>query len=139
VSAGDTITIIRPGLSSVSVKADGIIDLPNADSLFQGIGLPANAAPQAPPDNVILLPEAMWHSFFDGQAAVCPDSVKTQLHIKIDRDFPSDPNTAYTFVTGKADNLEARIAGNGIVGDNLAARLLAVREDALYSKVLFLF
>ncbi|MDQ6690252.1 MAG: FtsX-like permease family protein, partial [Gemmatimonadota bacterium] len=34
---------------------------------------------------------------------------------------------------------EARVAGSAIVGDNLAARLGAVREDALYARVLFLF
>jgi putative ABC transport system permease protein len=38
-----------------------------------------------------------------------------------------------------ARNLEARLAGSGLVGNNLAARLDGVRSDALYSRVLFLF
>ena len=37
------------------------------------------------------------------------------------------------------DNLEARISGSGIVGNNLAARLAGVRADALYARILFLF
>ena len=73
---GDTVTIERVGLDPVKVKVDGIIDLPNADSLFQAIGLPAGAAPQAPPDNVLLIPMNTWHQLFDQQAAVRPDSVR---------------------------------------------------------------
>ena len=38
-----------------------------------------------------------------------------------------------------ANNFEARVAGSAIVANNLAARLDAVREDALYARVLFLF
>ena len=40
---------------------------------------------------------------------------------------------------GRAKNLEARVAGSGLVADNLAARLDATRSDALYARVLFLF
>lgn len=136
---GDTVTIKRNGLSSVKVKVDGIVDLPNADSLFQAVGLPAGASPQAPPDNVIILPLNQWHELFDAQSVVRPDSIRMQLHVKIFHNFSSDPSKAYTYVSSLANNLEARIAGSGIVGDNLAARLDAVREDALYAKVLFLF
>jgi putative ABC transport system permease protein len=38
-----------------------------------------------------------------------------------------------------ANNLEARMAGSAIVGNNLATRLDSVRKDALYALVLFLF
>ena len=34
---------------------------PQADSLFQTVGAPAGSAPQAPPDNVLLLPADPWH------------------------------------------------------------------------------
>lgn len=139
VQIGDMVTIQRMGLPSVQVKVDGIIDLPNSDSLFQAVGLPAGSAPQAPPDNVILLPETQWHLLFDPQASVRPDSVHTQLHLRISHNLPADPNKAFQFVQHLKNNLEARIAGSGIVGDNLSAQLAAVREDAFYSKVLFLF
>jgi putative ABC transport system permease protein len=139
VVPGDTVSIMRTGLSPVTVKVDGVVDLPNADSLFQGIGLPSNAAPQAPPDNILLMPEQQWHELFDGQATVRPDSVRMQLHVRIDRSLPADPNAAYIYVQRLANNLEAKISGSGIVGDNIAAKLSTVREDALYAKVLFLF
>ena len=139
VHVGDSITVKREGLPSVSVTVDGIVDLPNADSLFQAIGLPAGAAPQAPPDNVVLLPTAMWHQYFDQQAQVRPDSVRTQLHTVIDHSFSANPSLAYQAVLQRANNLEARIAGSGTIGNNLAARLSAAREDALYAQVLFLF
>lgn len=140
VTVGDVVTIRRTGLSAVEVKVAGIVDLPNANSMFQAVGVPPGAAPQAPPDNVLLLPMAMWHEFFDPQAAVRPDSVRTQLHVGLMHDkLPDNPEAAFTAVQGAARNFEARIAGNGIVADNLAARLDAVRSDALYAKVLFLF
>jgi len=65
VTVGDTVTILRVGLPTVTVKVDGVIDLPQADSLFQAVGIPAGAAPQAPPDNVLLLPSDQWHQLFD--------------------------------------------------------------------------
>lgn len=139
VKVGDMVNIMRIGMDPVSVKVDGIVDLPNADSLFQAIGLPSGAAPQAPPDNVLLLPIDQWHKIFDEQAAARPDSVYNELHVRIAHNFDADPNTAYTFVKSESKNLEARIAGSGIVGDNIAARLDSVRSDAFYSRILFLF
>jgi putative ABC transport system permease protein len=140
VMVGDSVTINRPMLAPVQLKVAGVVDLPNADAMFQAVGVPAGAAPQAPPDNVILMPLSTWHRLFDPQAAVRPDSVRTQIHVGLQHDgLPHDPGAAYTAVQGAAKNLEARIAGRGVVADNLAARLDAVRSDALYSKVLFLF
>ena len=139
VKVGDMVTIKRIGLPPVEVRVAGVVDLPYADSLFQTIGLPPGASPQAPPDNVLLLPDDLWHRLFDPQAAIRPDSVRFQFHVRIARNLPSDPNAAYTYVQRLANNLEARIAGSGVVGDNLAARLASVREDALYARALFLF
>ena len=140
VTVGDAVTIHRVALPPVEVKIAGIVDLPNANSMFQAVGVPPGAAPQAPPDNVLLLPMTMWHDFFDPQAAVRPDSVRMQLHLGlVHGKLPDNPEAAFTSVHGAARNLEARIAGNGIVADNLAARLDSVRSDSLYSKVLFLF
>jgi putative ABC transport system permease protein len=136
---GSQVTIQRPGLPPAMLKIDGVVDLPNADSLFQAVGVPTGSAPQAPPDNVLLMPLDQWHTLFDPQAAVRPDSVHTQLHVVIAHNLPADPGSAYTYVGELARNVEARIAGSGIVGDNLAARLGGVREDALYARVLFLF
>ena len=140
VTVGDQVKVRRVGLPPVQVKVAGVVELPNADSLFQAVGVPAGSAPQAPPDNVVLLPASQWHLLFDPQAAVRPDSVRTQLHVRLAHaGLPSDPGAAYLDVTGRAKNLEARIAGSGSVADNLAARLDGARGDALYARVLFLF
>jgi putative ABC transport system permease protein len=140
VTLGDAVTIKRIGLPSAEVKVAGITDLPNANSMFQAVGVPPGAAPQAPPDNVLLLPMALWNRLFDPQAVVRPDSIRMQLHVSLVHEkLPEDPKAAFLFVQGAARNLEVRIAGNGIVGDNLSARLDSVRSDALYSRALFLF
>ena len=139
VKEGDSVTIKRFGLPPVSVKVNGIVDLPCADSLFQAIGIIPGAAPQAPPDNVILLPVGKWHKIFDPQKKVRPDTVRTQFHIRITHNLPPNPVSAYTYVKRLANNLEVKFAGSGIVGNNIAARLSAVREDALYARILFLF
>ncbi|KNZ69678.1 FtsX-like permease family protein [Thermincola ferriacetica] len=140
VTIGDKVSVERVGLAPVELTIDGIIDLPNADSLFQAIGMPAGVAPQAPPDNVLLVPDQLWHKLFDPQMQIRPDSVRSQLHVKIAHDhLPGDPTSAYLSAQRLANNVEARIAGNGIIGDNLASRLDGVREDALYARVLFLF
>ncbi|MFC2967972.1 ABC transporter permease [Acidimangrovimonas pyrenivorans] len=137
---GDTVTINRPGLAPVQVTIAGVVDLPDADAFFQGVGLPKQAAPQAPPDNVVILRPAQWHRVFDPQGAVRPDSTRMQFHVRLDHPaLPAQPTAAYTAVTGAAHNLEARVAGQALVANNLGARLDAVRGDGLYATVLFLF
>jgi len=140
VTVGDTVSIARIGLRAVTARIDGVVDLPQADALFQAVGVPPGAAPQAPPDNVLVVPMAIWHKWFDQQAVVRRGTVNTQLHVRLDHTpLPPDPRDSYVSVHQLANNFEARVAGSAIVGDNLAARLDAVREDALYARVLFLF
>ncbi|HEY8312898.1 MAG TPA: ABC transporter permease [Candidatus Baltobacteraceae bacterium] len=138
-NVGDMVTIRRVGLSPVRVRVAGIVAMPDIDSFFQAVGLPPGSAPQAPPDNVVLMPESQWHALFDKQRTVRPDSVREQFHVRISHRLPSDPSAAYAAVAGAAKNVEARIAGSGIIGDNLAAKLLGTQADALYARVLFLF
>ena len=139
VTTGDTVTIQRVGLPPVKVIVGGVVDLPNADSFFQAVGVPASASPQAPPDNVLILPDSSWRQLFDPQVVVHPDSVRMQFHVRLTRNLPNDPNTAFVYVQQLANNLDARVAGSALVGNNLAARLDSVRKDALYALVLFLF
>src|SRR5580704_4318505 len=138
-AVGDLISVGRPGRAPVQVQVSGIVDLPQADSLFQKIGAVAGAQPKAPPDNVLLLPIAQWHRAFDSLAAQRPDLIKTQIHVRLRHHLPSDPAAAFTAVTAAASNTEARLSGAGLVGDNLGAALGAAREDALYAQILFLF
>jgi putative ABC transport system permease protein len=140
VTVGDTVSIARIGLSTVSARIDGVVDLPQADALFQAVGVPPGAARQAPPENVLVVPMATWHQWFDQQAVTRRGTVHTQLHVRLDhKPVPPDPRDAYVYVYGLANDFKARVTGSAIVGDNLAARLDAVREDALYAWVLFLF
>ena len=136
---GTQVLIQRPGLKPVAVSIDAVVDLPLADSLFQTVGAPVGAAPQAPPDNVLLLPLVQWHALFDPVAVSSPDSLHIQLHVGLNHQLPSSPSAAYTTVVGMAKNYETRLAGTGVVGDNLAARLDSARADASFARVLFLF
>ncbi len=135
-SVGSTITIGRPGQPKTTVTVDGIVDLPAADSLFQSIGVAPGSAPTAPPDNVVLLPDATWHRMFANAAS---GTSSTQIHVKLAHDLPADPGAAFGQVIGRAKNLEATLAGGGLVGNNLAAQLDGARTDAIYAEMLFLF
>jgi putative ABC transport system permease protein len=139
VVPGDTVQIQRAGMAPASVVVDGVVELRQADSLFQKVGAPRGAQPAAPPDNVLILDEAQWHNVFDPLAAPHPDLVNAQIHTRIDHNLPPDPAAAYTQVTAAAHNLEAQSAGAALVGDNLGAALDAARGDAAYARILFLF
>ena len=139
VSVGDTITVTRTGLPSMTVRIDGIVELPQADALFQAIGVPPGAAPQAPPENVLIVPMDVWHKWFDQQAVARPGTVRIQLHVRLAHALPDDLWDANGYVQQLAHNFEARVVGSAMLGDNLAARLDAVKDDALYARVLFLF
>jgi putative ABC transport system permease protein len=139
VAPGDTVTVERAGLAPVPLRIDGVVDLPEANSLFQTVGAPPSAQPVAPPDNVVLMPEAQWHAVFDPLGAARPDLVSTQIHTSRVADLPADPAQAYNMVTAAAHNLEAASTGAARVGDNLGAALDAARSDAAYAQVLFLF
>lgn len=140
VIVGDRVTLQRVGVAPVDLKVAGVITLPNADSLFQAVGVPKGTAPQAPPDNVLVMPMAQWHALFDPQHAARPDTVRTQLHVRLLRSaLPADPGNAFVQAQGLANNVEVRVAGSAAIANNLAARLDGVRADALYARVLFLF
>ena len=106
VTVGDTVTVQRLGVAPVDVKIAGVATLPNADSMFQAIGVPRGTAPQAPPDNVLVMPIAQWHALFDPQRSVRPDSVRTQLHVRLDHAaLAADPGAAYVQAQGLANNV----------------------------------
>ena len=139
VAPGDTVLIGRAGLPPARVTVTGIVDLPQADSLFQNVGAPPSAQPVAPPDNVVLLDDTSWRKAFDPLASARPDLVHTQVHVGLDHRLPGAPTDAYTAVTAAANHFEASTAGGGVVGNNLAAALDAARSDAAYAQILFLF
>jgi len=136
---GDVVTIGRAGLAPLRVRVDGVVELPAADALFQKVGAPSGSQPQAPPDNVVLLPSPDFTRIEGPLAAARPDLVHVQVHVRLDHALPSSPSAAYAEVSGAARNLEARLAGAGLVGDNLGTALGAARSDALYAELLFLF
>lgn len=136
---GDTVRIGRAGLPAASVRVDGVVDLPQADSFFQQVGAAVGAQPQAPPDNVILLPQRTFTQLEAPVAKLRPDLAVTQVHASLSRALPGSPSAAYTQVSGSARNLETKLAGTGLVGDNLGSALDQARKDALYAQLLFLF
>ncbi|MFF1764533.1 ABC transporter permease [Streptomyces sp. NPDC058249] len=135
VAPGDTVGIQLPGTGARQVRVAGVVDLPQADSLFQKVGAPSQTQPTAPPDNVVLLPAADFASLTGHDAT----GVTTQIHAARDAALPTDPAAAFTAVTGSAHHLEARASGGAIVGNNLGAALDSARQDALYAQILFLF
>ncbi|MFJ9909405.1 FtsX-like permease family protein [Streptomyces sp. NPDC101152] len=132
---GDTVTVRLPGVGDRRVTVDGVVDLPQADSLFQTVGAPSQSQPTAPPDNVVLLPAGRFAALTQGATGVT-----TQIHTaRDDSSLPADPAAAFTAVTSAAHNLEARSAGTALVGNNVGAALDSARQDALYAQILFLF
>src|SRR6185312_5772272 len=103
---GDTVSVNRWAMAPATVRIDGIVDLPQANSLSQTIGAPPGAQPQAPPDNVLLLPQHQWHQLLDPLARARPDTVTTQIHAARNHRLPPDPAAAYTAATAAARNLE---------------------------------
>jgi putative ABC transport system permease protein len=136
---GTVVSIGRQGLPPVRVTVQGIVDLPAADSMFQAVGAPPGASLQAPPDNVVILPQAAWQRAFVPLGKAQPAAVRTEYHVKLSSALPPDPAAAFADVTARAKNLEVSLAGAGAVGNNLAAQLDAARKDALYAQLLFLF
>jgi putative ABC transport system permease protein len=134
---GDTVQIGRAGSAPVAVVVTGVVELPFADSLFQNVGAPPGSQASAPPDNVLLLPLAAWHTTFVPVAGARPDLARTQVHVRLDHRLPPDPSAAFNQDTGSARRLEADLGGSVVVGDNLGATLDAARRDALYAEVLF--
>jgi putative ABC transport system permease protein len=143
VAPGDTITVTLGGVPT-SLRVDGVVELPAANSLFQTVGAPAGSQPSAPPDNVVLVPQARWQNLFAPPTAPpapgpALDRARLQIHLARSHELPADPASAYTEEIGTARNFEAASTGTAVVGDNLGASLDAARSDAAYARVLFLF
>jgi putative ABC transport system permease protein len=137
---GDTIEIDRLAGLPAEVKVSGVVEMPSADQFFQIIGSTAQATPTAPPDNVVLLPAAQWEQLFGAQLESMPQTAARELHTSFDHiTLASNPVDAFVDATRLANNLLAKLAGEGVIANNLAARLDGVRQDALFAKVLFLF
>lgn len=136
---GDQIRISRPGAPPAMVTVDGVVELPQADSLFQRVGAPPQAQPVAPPDNVVLLPSALFNRLSAPVADADPRALTQQVHVALDPHLAPDPATAFSQSTAAANNFEAAVSGAAKVGNNLGAALDAAREDAAYSLVLFCF
>jgi len=139
VAPGSTVTVARPGNPPTNVTVSGVVDLPYVDSLFQNVGAPPGAQAQAPPDNVMLLPQSTFNQVEAPILAKRPELIKTQVHVTLAHALPTSPSAAFDDVASRARNLESRLTGTGLVGDNLGAALDTARKDALYAQILFLF
>jgi putative ABC transport system permease protein len=137
---GDSVKVTRIGQPTAEVTIAGIVEMPSADQFFQIVNGTAQTARNAPPDNVLLLPPDQWDALFGQQLQNLPQTAQRQIHGSFNATgLPPDPVEAYVEATGLSNNLLAKLAGEGVVTNNLAARLDGVRLDALFAKVLFLF
>lgn len=139
VAPGDHVSIGLDGAMPFVVTVAGVVDLPQANSLFQTVGAPAQSQPVAPPDNVLLLPADLFPNVASALVTNHPDLLSTQIHAAHTHTLRSDPALSSVDITSAAHNLEATLAGSGQVGDNLGAALGAARGDSSYATVLFLF
>ncbi|MDP9219618.1 MAG: ABC transporter permease, partial [Actinomycetota bacterium] len=139
VGPGDAITIALPGGRTARLVVSGVVDLPQANSLFQKVGAAPGAQPVAPPDNVVLVPAGQLARLTAAAVAADPQAVTTQLHVQRTLRLPPDPASAFTRTSAAARHLEASSAGGALVGDNLGAALDAARQDAAYAQIMFLF
>jgi putative ABC transport system permease protein len=139
VAPGDTVSVALAGATPVDLVIGGVVDLPQANSLFQTVGAPAQSQPTAPPDNVILAPATEFKGIRSALASARPDLLTTQIHAARSHELPSDPAVSFVAETAAAHNLEAKLAGAGQIGDNLGAALDSARGDSSYARVLFLF
>ncbi len=115
------------------LSIDGIVDMPAEDSFFQVVGLAPGAGVSAPPDNVVLVPPAVFRT------VVGNTTVVHQLHVRFSHTtLPSDPQTAAILIQDRANHFQAAVAGGALVGDNLGAALTLAGEDARYANLLFL-
>jgi putative ABC transport system permease protein len=131
VAPGDRITV-RTATGPARLTVGGVVEMPAADSFFQVVGLPPGAGVSAPPDNVVLVPPALFDRV-SGSATVV-----RQLHVGFRHSgLPSDPHAAALLVQGRANHLQAGVAGGALVGDNLGTALTAAGEDARYADLLF--
>ena len=137
---GDSVTLTPAGSAPFDVKVEGIVDLPNADAMFQTIGPQKGPTATAPPDNVALLPMELWNQHFAAATQLQGGEARLQIHALLQRaSLAATPDAAYADVSGKAKNFEVRAAGAAMVGDNLSARLNGVRQDAVFARLLLLF
>ncbi len=129
---GDQITVYTTS-GSRALRIDGVVDMPAEDSFFQVVGLAPGAGVSAPPDNVVLVPPAVFRSVIGNTTVV------HQLHASFAHEgLPSDPETAALAIQGRANHFQAAVAGGALVGDNLGTALTVAAEDAQYANLLFL-
>ena len=101
---------------------------------------PPGAQPQAPPDNVVLLPAAHLPHGRGAAGRKRADLVRTQVHVAPAPRPPGQPERGvHARSAGDARNLETRLAGAGLVGDNLGAALDKARRTRSTPQLLFLF
>ena len=137
---GDTIHVGRAGIAPVDVVVDGVVDLPQADSLFQKVGAPVGAQPAAPPDNVLILGQAQWQQRVRpaGRAAARPgqhpDPHRPRPHAAARPGLGLHRKSAPRRTTWKP----APPAAHASVTTS-APPSDAARSDAAYAQVLFLF
>ena len=141
VAPGSTVTVARPG-SHAGQRHRGRRRRPSLRRFAVPEGRRACRArrPRRRPDNVIILPQSTFARVEAPILASRPELIKTQIHVTLSHALPEQSRARpLTTSPSRAHNLESRLTGTGLVGDNLGAALDTARKDALYAQILFLF
>ena len=129
-----------PACAPVDVDVDGVVDLPQADSLFQNVGAPARRATRRTagqrgdprPSPVAPACSTRW-------PRTRPDLVRTQIHAALDHTLPADPGSRLH--PGQRRGPQPRGPQRRRRPGRRQPRRRARRrpQDAAYARVLFLF
>ena len=129
------VSIGRGGRAPATVRVDGVVDLPAADSLFQQVGAPAGAQPQAPPDNVVLLPRGAVRPRRSRGVPVDHAGARRALAPRCPAArAPRSRRSPAARATSRRGS-----PAPGSSATTSARALDPARQDALYAQLLFLF
>ena len=125
---GDTMTIGRAGGRPAAVKVDGVVDLPTPTRCSSRSARRRRPAASATRQRGPAAARDVRHASSAGR----PSRRRSTRGLVPPR-CPAAPAPPSRRCRGNARNLETRLAGAGLVGDNLGTALDKAREDALYA------
>ena len=123
VTVGDTFTLDRAPLAPARLRVDGIIDFAAPQQLLGPVGLASPYSPSARQRRGAARTRAGTSSSTRWRAngpRSCDTRCTPGSHTPV---CPRDPTSAFAAAEGIAKNLETRLAGTGVVGNNLATAL----------------
>jgi putative ABC transport system permease protein len=147
LSVGDSVTVIMPDDSKLTLRVSGIVDLTQARSLF-GSRRGSNLETFIYLPNAIIIDTAAFANLvvpaFERAATSRGDRVKTppvrEIDIGVERDLlDAEPGVALGQTEQIAAAVSALAAEQDFLLDNISNTLTVARDDAAVAKRMFLF